>query len=163
MKSARVFLLFMITVFVISLSACQPSGQGLPKDGKDGKSAYELALDNGFQGSVDDWLLSLVGKSGKDGFDGIGIKEIGMLSSNGNTDTYSIVFTDNSTQTFDIVNGIDGQDGVGITKIEKTSSIGPIDNYTVTFTNLKTETFSVTNGIDGKDGLGIKSVDICSD
>lgn len=159
MKSARVFLLFMITVFVISLSACQPSGQGLPKDGKDGKSAYELALDNGFQGSVDDWLLSLVGKSGKDGFDGIGIKEIGMLSSNGNTDTYSIVFTDNSTQTFDIVNGIDGQDGVGITKIEKTSSIGPIDNYTVTFTNLKTETFSVTNGIDGKDGLGIKSVD----
>lgn len=31
---------------------------------KDGKSAYEVAVDNGFEGTEADWLNSLVGKSG---------------------------------------------------------------------------------------------------
>ena len=34
--------------------------------GKDGKSAYELALDNGFEGSEEDWLASLIGPPGID-------------------------------------------------------------------------------------------------
>ena len=32
--------------------------------GEDGKSAYEIALENGFEGTEAEWLLSLVGKSG---------------------------------------------------------------------------------------------------
>lgn len=35
--------------------------------GKDGKSAYDLAVDNGFTGSEEEWLASLKGADGKDG------------------------------------------------------------------------------------------------
>lgn len=38
--------------------------------GKDGKSAYQLALDEGFEGSLSEWLASLVGKQGAPGNDG---------------------------------------------------------------------------------------------
>lgn len=32
--------------------------------GKDGKSAYEIAIENGFIGSENEWIQSLIGKSG---------------------------------------------------------------------------------------------------
>lgn len=35
--------------------------------GEDGKSAYEIALDNGFEGSEEEWLDSLKGEPGEDG------------------------------------------------------------------------------------------------
>ena len=39
--------------------------------GRDGKSAYEIAVENGFRGSEKEWLLSLAfGENGKDGADG---------------------------------------------------------------------------------------------
>lgn len=38
--------------------------------GKDGKSAYEIALANGFEGTEAEWLESLHGKDGADGQDG---------------------------------------------------------------------------------------------
>jgi hypothetical protein len=41
------------------------SGTGTP-----GKSAYEVAVDNGFVGTEADWLASLVGADGADGADG---------------------------------------------------------------------------------------------
>lgn len=44
-------------------------GLPTPEDGKDGKSAYEIAVDNDFDGSESDWLDSLKGKDGKDGSD----------------------------------------------------------------------------------------------
>lgn len=34
------------------------------KPGKDGKSAYELAVENGFDGTEKEWLESLKGKDG---------------------------------------------------------------------------------------------------
>ena len=37
------------------------------KDGEDGKSAYELAVENGYEGTVQEWLASLVGAAGADG------------------------------------------------------------------------------------------------
>lgn len=37
------------------------------KPGKDGKSAYQIAVDHGFVGSEEDWLKSLHGKDGHDG------------------------------------------------------------------------------------------------
>ena len=40
------------------------------KDGADGKGAYELAVEKGFEGSDDEWLESLKGVDGKDGTDG---------------------------------------------------------------------------------------------
>ncbi|MBL1409528.1 collagen-like domain-containing protein, partial [Sphingobacterium faecale] len=43
-----------------------PKGES-GKDGADGKSAYDIAVDGGFKGSESDWLLSLVGARGADG------------------------------------------------------------------------------------------------
>ena len=45
------------------------------KDGEDGKSAYEIALENGFEGTEAEWLDSLRGKDGKDGKDGLNGKD----------------------------------------------------------------------------------------
>jgi hypothetical protein len=39
-------------------------------NGANGKSAYDLAVEQGFEGSVDEWLNSLVGVDGKDGING---------------------------------------------------------------------------------------------
>lgn len=41
--------------------------QGPPGAGADGLSAYELAVQEGFSGSLDDWLASLVGPAGEPG------------------------------------------------------------------------------------------------
>lgn len=41
------------------------------KPGFDGKSAYELAVESGFKGSVEEWLASLNGTDGINGVDGI--------------------------------------------------------------------------------------------
>lgn len=39
--------------------------------GEDGKSAYQIAVDEGFEGSEADWLASLKGTDGRNGIDGI--------------------------------------------------------------------------------------------
>ncbi len=49
------------------LSYLQGSGGG----GSDGLSAYEIAVQNGFEGTEQDWLISLRGADGLDGTDGI--------------------------------------------------------------------------------------------
>ena len=45
------------------------------KDGADGKSAYDLAKESGFSGTLDEWLASLVGEDGKDGSNGTNGKD----------------------------------------------------------------------------------------
>lgn len=57
-------------VMVIGLSACDFS-----LFGNNSKSAYQVAVENGFQGSEEDWLKSLHGADGKDGGD-LDIEEI---------------------------------------------------------------------------------------
>lgn len=39
--------------------------------GDDGDSAYEVAVNEGFVGTVEEWLQSLVGADGEDGVDGV--------------------------------------------------------------------------------------------
>ena len=41
------------------------------QNGKDGRSAYEIATENGFVGTVAEWLESLKGRNGIDGKDGL--------------------------------------------------------------------------------------------
>lgn len=36
--------------------------------GADGKSAYEIAVEHGFEGSEEEWLASLKGEPGADGY-----------------------------------------------------------------------------------------------
>lgn len=45
-------------------------GSGSGAAGADGKSAYALAVENGYKGTVDEWLASLKGADGADGADG---------------------------------------------------------------------------------------------
>lgn len=101
------------------------------------------------------------GAPGQDGEDGRGIVSILKTATQGNVDTYTITYTDNTTSTFDVTNGVDGQDGApgqdgedgrGIVNIEKTSTSGLVDTYTITYTDGTTSTFEVTNGQDGGDG-----------
>ena len=51
-------------------------------NGATGKSAYEIACENGFEGSVQEWVLSLAVR-GHDGADGIGIRDI-RIDADGN-------------------------------------------------------------------------------
>lgn len=64
------------------------------KDGKDGESAYQIALNHGFEGTEEEWIESLQGRDGVDGQDG--------------QDGYTPV---KGVDYFDGKDGQDGQDG----------------------------------------------------
>ena len=89
------------------------------------------------------------------GVDGRGIKSITKTSTDGLVDTYTILYTDNTTSTFTVTNGAKGSDGVGIKSVSKTSTEGLVDTYTIELTNGTKTTFTVTNG---KDGRGITDI-----
>ena len=54
--------------YSLSVAVVNIGGGGI---GGDGKSAYEIAVENGFVGTEAEWLASLKGKDGKDGENGI--------------------------------------------------------------------------------------------
>lgn len=66
--------------------------QAIGKDGKDGKSAYQLAVDNGYPSSLDTWLASLKGEQGEKGDTALSVK-IGSVKS-GDTTTVTNSGTD---------------------------------------------------------------------
>ena len=51
------------------------------------------------------------GEKGEPGNDGRGIVSIELVSSNGNVDTYSITYSDNTVQTYTVTNGLNGEPG----------------------------------------------------
>ncbi len=69
-KFGKILLSIVICLCVMfTLSACDGlSGQIVVN--KNGKSAYEIAVDNGFEGSEQEWLASLKGDKGDKGQDG---------------------------------------------------------------------------------------------
>lgn len=118
--------------------------------GEPGRSAYEIAVEEGFSGTQSEWIESLKGEpgiQGAKGDPGVGISSILKTSSEGLTDTYTITMTDESTSTFIVVNG------AGIASIQKTSSQGMTDIYTITCNNGYTYSFTVTNGSVTQDYL----------
>lgn len=75
-----------------------------------GKSAYEVAVDNGFEGSEDEWLESLKGENGKDGSngkDGIGISQSEIIDGE-----LVLTYSDGNSTNLGVVVGVDGQDYV---------------------------------------------------
>lgn len=66
--------------------------QAIGKDGKDGKSAYQLAVDNGYPSSLDTWLASLKGDPGEKGETALSVK-VGSVKS-GDTTTVTNSGTD---------------------------------------------------------------------
>ena len=83
--------LLVCAILLISLSGCA------------GKSAYDIAVENGFTGSESEWLASLVGKDGVNGKDG----EKGPTGDRGLTGL-------NGKDGKDGTNGKDGKDGTHI-------------------------------------------------
>ncbi|WP_449471633.1 hypothetical protein [Sphingobium chungangianum] len=55
---------------VATVTLRNPNGGGGGGSGENGKSAYEIAVDNGFAGDEAAWLASLHGEDGQDGADG---------------------------------------------------------------------------------------------
>lgn len=72
----------------------EAGGGGGDIPGKDGKSAYEIALDNGFVGSEEEWLESLKGEPGEKGKDGRSIQSITKDDQN----NVIVTFTDGSEE-----------------------------------------------------------------
>lgn len=58
--------------------------QAISKDGKDGKSAYQLAVDNGYPSDLDTWLASLKGDKGDKGDTALSVK-VGSVSTGDTT------------------------------------------------------------------------------
>lgn len=84
--------------------------------GEDGKSAYELAVEAGYNGTMEEWLQSLVGPPGPEGKQGspgetgaagTGILSFGKVKESADSDTYQFTLTDGTTFTFDIPRGKD--------------------------------------------------------
>lgn len=101
-----------------------------------GKSAFEIAVENGFVGTVEEWLESLKGEKGADGKDGINGKN-GVDGQNGKDGTNGadgrgiisteinangelvLTYSDGSTANVGIVKGKDGTNYV-LTDTDKT-------------------------------------------
>lgn len=70
--------------------------------GDDGKSAYEIAVDNGFEGTEEEWLESLKGSDGEDGTNGTDGRGIENIERDGNMLVFTM--TDNTTIEVDLPN-----------------------------------------------------------
>jgi len=138
----------LMLILLLALTSCkdkEPVAVRGPK-GDAGKSAYDLAVEQGFEGDVTEWLLTLVGEKGEIG---ASVSDISKTSSNGLVDTYTITFSNGSTETFSVTNGING---IGIVSIELTSSAENVDTYTILLDNGTSQSFTVTNGVKGDKG-----------
>ena len=106
--------------------------QKISEKGKDGKSAYEIAVEHGFVGTEAEWLESLKGANGKDGCDGRNGVD-GLPGKDGKSGADGLPGRD----------GIDGTDG-------KSAYIIAVEHG---FTGTENEWLQSLKGADGKDGI----------
>lgn len=123
--------------------------------GVDGKSAYEIAVDNGFEGTEIEWLAFLKGEKGDTGADGAqGSKgDTGATGADGKS-AYEVAVSNGFTGTesewllslkgepgekgadgADGTNGIDGSNGAYLTSLVLTKTDGVITGGTVTMSD----------------------------
>lgn len=72
---------------------------GAGKDGANGKSAYQIAVDNGYTGTEAEWLASLKGQDGADGADGVGVPPggtTGQILKKATDDDFNTQWADNT-------------------------------------------------------------------
>lgn len=72
--------------------------------GKDGKDAYEVAVDNGFEGTVEEWLASLHGAVSV-----ASVTQTTETSGSGGENVVTVKLTNGSESTFSVYNGEDGE------------------------------------------------------
>lgn len=100
--------------------------QKISEKGKDGKSAYEIAVEHGFVGTEAEWLESLKGVDGKNGVDGLPGKD----GKNG-------------------ADGLSGRDGINGSD-GKSAYIIAVEHG---FSGTENEWLQSLKGDDGKDGI----------
>ena len=102
----KVVLLFLILVLSLTVVSCGDD-ENAPEiaNGVDGKSAYELAVEKGYEGTAEEWLASLVGEVGAPGKDGAnGQSAYELAVKNG--------YTGSETEWVASLVGADGKDGI---------------------------------------------------
>ena len=102
-------------------------------DSLNGKSAYEIAKENGYTGTETEWTTSLKATAGKDG---VGIKTAAFSDKN----ELLITLTDGTVLNLGVANGLNGEDG-------KDGANGK-------------DGADGKDGANGKDGVGITSANI---
>lgn len=153
MKKLNIFVcLLMILMVGFCFAGCM-------EDGSNGKSAYEIAVDNGFVGTEQEWLESLKGEDGKDATaPTVEIDDGGYWVINGKA-TNVLAVGVNGENGKDGVNGKDGKDGK-----DGTNGVNGHDGLTPTIT-ISDDNYWIINGVktsikakgeDGKDGLNGK-------
>ena len=119
-----------------------------------------------YDGSVWINLGPLKGDTGATGLQGIqgetgnGISSVALTNTVGNTKTYTITFTDTSTTTFNVTNGLNGTNGVDgqdidhVSKTAGTGASGTTDTYTVWGDLAETVNLGIFSVYNGADGVG---------
>ena len=126
-------------------------------NGANGKSAYELAVEKGYTGTLDEWLASLVGPKGADGANGTnGIN--GTNGTNGKS-AYELAVEKGYTGTLDEwlaslvgANGANGTNGTNGTNGKSAYELAVEKGYTGTLDEWLASLVGAngTNGVSGK-------------
>ena len=140
--------------------------------GKDGKSAYDIAVENGFVGNAEEWLESLKGGDGVIGKDGKSAYELAVAAGfEGDEEEWlaSLKGTDGKT-VYEIAvdNGFEGTEEEWLESLKgadgnsPTVSLSPTENgVEVTITDENgSHVFELENGDIGKDGPAVVSMRI---
>ena len=112
--------------------------QKISEKGKDGKSAYEIAVEHGFTGTENEWLQSLKGADGKDGV-------YGKDGCDGRNGVDGLPGKDGKSG----ADGLPGRDGIDGTD-GKSAYIIAVEHG---FTGTENEWLQSLKGADGKDGI----------
>lgn len=110
-------------------------------EGAQGKSAYEVALDNGFVGTEEDWLASLVGPAGEIG--PVGPQGVpGVPGKDG----------EQGLPGRDGIDGKPGRDGISPTATVESNSEGAVITITDATGTTTAQIYNGSNGLPGQDG-----------
>ena len=113
MKKKRLLSLILILSMIMSLLVIFTSCKGGESiENIPGKSAYDLAVEKGYQGTLEDWLLSIVGETGMSGENGKSAYEIACENGFEGSEQEWLLSLQLGKP------GADGLDGVGIESVE---------------------------------------------
>lgn len=101
--------------------------------GRDGLSAYELAVARGFEGTESEWMATLKGENGN------GVLGVELIEQVGNVDHYRMTFTDGTYFDYTVTNSSGSltpeQIAEIVTELSNTISAGDLNAYTKTEVN----------------------------
>ena len=142
-------------IMLICVSFCFVGCMEDGDDGKDGKSAYEIAVENGFDGTEEEWLESLQGQDAT--APTVEIDDFGYWVINGIPTNVRAVGIDGKDGK-DGEDGVDGKDGEdGVDGKDGTNGTDGKSAYQIAvengFEGTEEEWLASLEGVDGQDGI----------